>query len=83
MVENAVVERVSSVKSCLPAKAVVKTSPDFRPELADWLLIRGPLDKSVLYSEERGEQNTQGSSPVSHFPPSTWMDAALGCFRMV
>lgn len=57
MPENAVVERVSLVKSCLPAKAVVKTSPEFRPELTDWLLIRGRLDNSgfLFYSEERGE----------------------------
>lgn len=65
MPENAVVERVSLVKSCLPAKAVVKTSPEFRPELTDWLLIRGRLDNSgfLFYSEERGEHIYKAQVP--------------------
>lgn len=66
MPENAVVERVSLVKSCLPAKAVVKTSPEFRPELTDWLLIRGRLDNSgfLFYSEERGEHIYKAQVPT-------------------
>ena len=82
MPENAAVERVSLVKSCLPAKAVVKTSPEFRPELTDWLLIRGRLDNSgfLFYSEERGEHIYKAQVPF-HAVSAKHMDAVLGCFR--
>ena len=76
MAENAVVERVSSVKSCLPAKAVVKTSPEFSPELAD---------NHVFYSEERGEHVCKAQVPFQAVSTKhiLWMDAFLGCFRHI
>lgn len=67
-------ERVSLVKSCLPAKAVVKTSPEFRPELTDWLLIRGPIGQLWLSIPKKGV-NTYArlKSRFTLFPQSTWM----------